>query len=62
MERRQKKTVIRTRFPTIEETAKAVGVSKRRLAELIKIMEDIENAEKISKSKNKSRSKKKPRK
>lgn len=55
MERRQKKTVIRTRFPTIEETAKAVGVSRKRLVWLIKLMEDIEEAEKINKSKKKPR-------
>lgn len=59
MKRQPKRTVIRTPFPTIEETAKAVGVSKKRLAEIIKILEDIWKEEKEKKIK---KSKKKPRK
>ena len=53
----RKKTVIRTRFPTMEEAAKVAGVSKKRLAEIIKILEDIwkEEAEKTCKSKKKPR-------
>lgn len=57
--RPKKKTIIKAPFPTVEETAKAMGVSKKRLTWLIKLLEDVQK-EFIDKKAKKS--KRKPRK
>ena len=55
--KRKKKKIIRTRHLTNEEVAKEMGISKKRLAWIVKILEEIweQEAGKIKKSKNKPR-------
>lgn len=48
---KRKKITIRTPFPTPEETARKMRVTKKRMRELIKLMEEIEKKTENTRSK-----------